>query len=100
MTIYTTRNRRSSRVALKDACVAIANARNPTRELQRQGTTIAHLVERRELPLDYAVHALEAAASHAGLSERENEDGLRAAFRFARLGVIRTNRRRAAEEAA
>ena len=99
MSKYNKKSRRSS-LALEDACVAIANARNPSRELQRQGTTIAHLVERRELPLDYAVHALEAAASHAGLSERETEDGLCVGFRFARLGVIRTGRRRASEQAA
>jgi hypothetical protein len=33
------------------------------------------------------------------LSQLETEDGLRAAFRFARLGVIRTGRRQADEEA-
>ena len=97
---YPNRNRQSSRIALGDICIAIANAHNPKIALQRGATTGAHMVERHELPREYVVATLEAAAHHAGLTREETQDGLRAAFRFARLGVIRTSRRRVREEAA
>jgi AraC-like DNA-binding protein len=97
---YTNRDRQSSRIALSDLCVAIANAHNPRVELQCGATTAAHMLERHELPREYVIATLEAAAQHAGLSDREIQEQVEAAFHFARCGVIRTHRRRVTEVAA